>query len=140
MQIIFDSLDELESFVVRFQTPGAVSAPVLSSLSGKRGPKLSLPSLSATTSEAPKRRVSKDGESLTVKVRKVITNFINKGDSFSANAVYQVLAKKDPDTKKESVIASVLKLMTSEFVHVPFKFEKGKGPRDVKMYHPVKTA
>jgi hypothetical protein len=132
MQIIFDSLDELESFVLRFQTPGAA----LPSATDEKGKKLN----SKSSLPVSKPRVTRSGETLTVRVRKVIENYIQKGTSFSANSVYQTLLKKDPDTKKESVIASVLKLMTSEFVSVPFKFEKGKGPRDVKMYHPIKVA
>ncbi|MEB3206483.1 MAG: hypothetical protein VKK59_03940 [Vampirovibrionales bacterium] len=139
MQIIFDSLDELESFVLRFQSPAiqGVTLPTLAPEKSKR-------SASPASLEISKLKVStqapKSGETLTLKVRKVIENFIKKGEPFSANSVYQALLKKDPLTKKESVIASVLKQMTSEFASVPFQFEKGKGPRNVKMYHPSQVA
>jgi hypothetical protein len=139
MQIIFDSLDELESFVLRFQTP-ASHGGALPSMHHEKTKRSVTPSTLDTSKSKGQAQSPKSGETLTLKVRKVIENFIKKGESFSANSVYQALLKKDPQTKKESVIASVLKQMTSDFASVPFQFEKGKGPRNVKMYHPIKVA
>jgi hypothetical protein len=75
------------------------------------------------------------GETLTARIQNAIQNFLDKKSSFTANDIYEVLAKKDSSINKQSVITSVLKQMNGNFKNVSVKERPGMGPRPVKLYN-----
>jgi hypothetical protein len=85
-----------------------------------------------TLAAKPKRDKS---QTLTAKIQNCIQNYIDKNASFTANDVYQVLAKKDDSINKQSVITSVLKQMNSVYSNISVSERPGNGPRPVKLYN-----
>jgi hypothetical protein len=85
-----------------------------------------------TKLEKPKRDKS---QTLTAKIQTAIQNYVDKGNSFTANDIYAVLAKKDDSINKQSVITSVLKQMNSVYNNVAVTERPGNGPRPVKLYN-----
>lgn len=75
------------------------------------------------------------GETLTSKIQNAIQSFLDKGESFTANDVYAVLAKRNANVNKQSVITSVLKQMNGKFGDVSVTERPGNGPRPVKLYN-----
>ncbi|MEB3246066.1 MAG: hypothetical protein VKJ06_08800 [Vampirovibrionales bacterium] len=145
MQIIFDSMQELEQFMVRFQV-GSVPMQSFEPKQGKAAKNRAanaMPDAMSMTKQpgkAAKNKIAKTLPTLTQQVKKTVEAFVSKEEAFSANRVFEILKKKNPDIKKESVIAAVFKLMSSEYKQVPAKLEDGKGPRKIKMYYPQKAA
>jgi hypothetical protein len=75
------------------------------------------------------------GETLTSKIQNAIQSFLDDGESFTANDVYSVLAKRNANVNKQSVITSVLKQMNGKFNDVSVTERPGNGPRPVKLYN-----
>jgi hypothetical protein len=167
MPITFDSLEELIRFSRSYQLVDDLSPPVLSESDKPRraapAAEVYTAVLDAHEDEPkrrgrrpnaekengqkpyaeqpvpkPRRRVSAPGEeTLTSKIRRVISSFIEDGQEFTANRVYDVIAKQDAEVNKQSVITSVLKQMNSaDFSHIRFEERPGNGPRPVKVYIP----
>jgi hypothetical protein len=90
------------------------------------------PAKKAANSEPSRRR---DGLTLTDRIRGIIDKFVADGKSFSANAVYDEISKKDKDVNKQSVITSVLKQMTTNYTHINWVEAEGNGPRKIKLYN-----
>lgn len=162
MPITFDTLDELKAFYRAFsleekagngrtkasaardtdfedsqpkkrgRKPGStLNKGTVISMPSKRGPKPKAGVKKAAESK-PKRDKS---NTLTAKIQNAIRGFMNNGNSFTANDIYAVLAKKDSDINKQSVITSVLKQMNSTFSEVSVTERPGNGPRPVKLYN-----
>lgn len=158
MPITFDTLDELKAFYRAFsleekagngykksvalqepedeqpkkrgRKPGVKMALVKPAL--KRGPKPKGVSAKKAIEPKPKRDKS---NTLTAKIQNAIRVFLDKGNSFTANDVYDVLSKKEPAINKQSVITSVLKQMNSTFKQIAVTERAGNGPRPVKLYN-----
>lgn len=158
MPITFDTLDELKAFYRAFnleenagngrthkaattgvenglpkkrgRKPGVKMALVKPAL--KRGPKPKATSLKKAVEPKQKRDKS---NTLTAKIQNAIRVFLDNGKSFTANDIYDVLAKKEPAINKQSVITSVLKQMNSTFKHIAVTERAGNGPRPVKLYN-----
>lgn len=155
MPITFDTLDELKAFYRAFsleekvgngrsqktavadreedaqpkkrgRKPGVKNA-LAKSAPLKRGPKPK-----AAAEPKPKRDKS---NTLTAKIQNAIRDFLSADKSFTANDVYDVLAKKDSTINKQSVITSVLKQMNSTFKQIDVTERPGNGPRPVKLYN-----
>jgi hypothetical protein len=190
MQLIFDDLQELKSFIKEFmganpatapskgsavavlERPTAVptqpksaaamalAAPVIDAPRRGRPPKNASITVLPKQPKAPKldkpkkapklvaekapkaikaaaktTRKSDGGPSLTDRIRTVIDKHLANGKEFSANSVYDEIAKKDKDVNKQSVITSVLKQMTSNYTQVKWAERQGNGPRKIKMYN-----
>jgi len=147
MPITFDTLDELKAFTRTFRLEEKASGnghalfvapaeervsrrrgrPAKTEKSVKRGPK---PKLS--TVSKPKRE---KGETLTAKIQDAIRKYLNSNRSFTANDIYDDLAKTNPQINKQSVITSVLKQMNTTFKTVSVTERPGNGPRAVKLYN-----
>jgi hypothetical protein len=158
MPITFDTLDELKAFYRAFsleekagngrtqkasitsledeqpkkrgRKPGVKMALVKPAL--KRGPKPKVASLKKAAE--PKQKKDKSN-TLTAKIQNAIREFLSKNGSFTANDIYDVLAKKEPAINKQSVITSVLKQMNSTFKQIAVTERAGNGPRPVKLYN-----
>jgi hypothetical protein len=153
MPITFDTLDELKAFYRSFRLeekagngnalhaapaiqddqvshrgrPGRKPSVKVEQPAVKRGPK---PKIQAATT--PKRE---KGETLTSKIQDAIRKYLNGNRSFTANDIYDDLAKRDDDINKQSVITSVLKQMNSTFKTIAVTERPGNGPRPVKLYN-----
>lgn len=112
--------------------PGSKAAVIKTP--GKRGRKPN----AMTLPKAPAKRGPRaaEGETLTSKIQAAIRGFLGNNQSFTANDVYDVLAKQDSAVNKQSVITSVLKQMNSTFNQVAVTERPGNGPRAVKLYNP----
>lgn len=152
MPITFDTLDELKAFTRSFRLeekagngkalyaalaveertsqrgrPGRKPGVKIEKIAGKRGPKPK-----AIKAAAPKRE---KGETLTAKIQESIQKCLNVSRSFTANDIYDDLAKNNDGINKQSVITSVLKQMNSTFKSVAVTERPGNGPRPVKLYN-----
>lgn len=158
MPITFDTLDELKAFYRNFRleekggngharlvapavevekvskrgrpSKKAAIQKVADKPAAKRGPKPK--AASALKAVKPKRE---KGETLTSKIQDSIRKFLDSNRSFTANDVYDDLAKRDSSINKQSVITSVLKQMNSTFKHISVTERAGNGPRPVKLYN-----
>jgi len=74
-------------------------------------------------------------QTLTAKIQTAIQNYLDDDASFTANDIYDVLVRKNPDINKQSVITSVLKQMNSVYSHISVTERPGNGPRPVKLYN-----
>jgi hypothetical protein len=81
-----------------------------------------------------KLKRDKEG-TLTSKIQATIRKFIDTKSTFTANDVYNDLAKRESDINKQSVITSVLKQMNSTFKDISVTERAGNGPRPVKLYN-----
>ena len=156
MAITFSTLEELEEFYDRFElkserprrakrvqtTETESVVPVASAEvteAPRRGRKKAEPSSSAKPAvKAPVKRARPE-VTLTSRVEKVIDQKFGNKQAFTANDVYDFLSKKDKEIKKQSVITSVLKQMTTnpKFKGTKSENRPGKGPRPVKLYIPT---
>ena len=153
MPITFDTLDELKAFYRTFRLeetagngkallaapaieeekiakrgrPGRKPGITVEKPAAKRGPKPK-----AKAEIAPKRE---KGETLTSKIQDAIQKYLNSNRTFTANNIYDDLAKRDDSINKQSVITSVLKQMNSTFNTVSVSERPGNGPRPVKLYN-----
>ena len=161
MPITFDTLDELKAFYRAFsledkkvgsptktdlpseaeavlpkkrgRKPGQVlKKEAVEKVPKKRGPKPQAQSAKKLALVQPKRDKS---NTLTAKIQDAIRGYLNKKGSFTANDIYDVLSKKEPDINKQSVITSVLKQMNSTFSNISVTERPGNGPRPVKLYN-----
>jgi hypothetical protein len=162
MPITFDTLDELKAFYRAFsledkkatsksntdllsepetilpkkrgRKPGQtlIKQATVEKAPKKRGPKPKAPNAKKLALVKPKRDKS---NTLTAKIQDAIRGYLNKKDSFTANDIYDVLSKKEPDINKQSVITSVLKQMNSTFSDISVTERPGNGPRPVKLYN-----
>lgn len=160
MPITFDTLEELKAFYQAFslnetgtshkqsgyiaeaepeqpqpkkrgRKPGSsLNKTAVAQLPLKRGPKPA--SLKNAAELKPKRDKS---NTLTAKIQNAIRGFLSANNSFTANDIYAILAKKDSTINKQSVITSVLKQMNSTFSEVSVTERAGNGPRPVKLYN-----
>jgi hypothetical protein len=112
---------------VKALTPSAKAAPkvlkekpVKSSLSGEK---------------RPKGRPKAPG-TLTAKINETIQKFVTGKKKFTANDIFDDLAKREKGVNKQSVITSVLKQMNNHFQAVSVSEQPGAGPRPVKLYTP----
>lgn len=152
MPITFDTLEELKAFTRSFRLeekagngnallvapatrektarpskPSKKADVKIEKVAAKRGPKPK-----ATAVPKPKRE---KGETLTSKIQDAIRRYLNTNKSFTANDIYDDLAKVEADINKQSVITSVLKQMNSTFKTVSVTERPGNGPRPVKLYN-----
>ncbi|WP_303673964.1 hypothetical protein [Vampirovibrio chlorellavorus] len=162
MPITFDTLDELKAFYRAFsleeqktssrsktglqsepeiiqpkkrgRKPGQtlIKQAVTEKTPKKRGPKPKAPGAKKLALVKPKRDKS---NTLTAKIQDAIRGYLNKSGSFTANDIYDVLSKKEPEINKQSVITSVLKQMNSTFSDISVTERPGNGPRPVKLYN-----
>jgi len=88
-------------------------------------------------SAAKKPAVKRIGPTLTSKIQDSINKFIGTKTQFTANDVFDDLAKRDKDIKKQSVITSVLKQMNTNYKNITVSEKAGQGPRPVKVYIPA---
>ncbi|WP_373532280.1 hypothetical protein [Vampirovibrio sp.] len=162
MPITFDTLEELKAFYRAFsldevvtprrqsgldvaaepeqaepkkrgRKPGStLSKAAVVKLPLKRGPKPKPASAKKAVESKPKRDKS---NTLTAKIQNAIRGFISADNSFTANDIYAILAKKDNTINKQSVITSVLKQMNSTFSEITVTERPGNGPRPVKLYN-----
>lgn len=160
MPITFDTLDELKAFYRAFsldseknpsrsklgmvtdtdteaspakrgRKPGSQNGAAISPM--KRGRK---PGAISSTKAKPEPKQKRDkSNTLTAKIQNAIRQFIDHKESFTANDVYDVLAKKETDINKQSVITSVLKQMNTTFSKIKVTERPGNGPRPVKLYN-----
>ncbi|MBY0403865.1 MAG: hypothetical protein K2X66_08195 [Cyanobacteria bacterium] len=94
--------------------------PVKSSLAGEK---------------RPKGRPKAPG-TLTAKINETIQKFVTGKKKFTANDIFDDLAKREKGVNKQSVITSVLKQMNNHFQAVSVSEQPGAGPRPVKLYTP----
>ncbi len=155
MPITFDTLDELKAFYRTFNLDSRADnghnklSIVTLDEPKKRGRKPG--SKNSGMAAAVKKGVKTSGTSakkfvetkqprdksntLTAKIQGAIRMFLDQKNAFTANDVYAVLSKKEPDINKQSVITSVLKQMNSTFQQVSVSERPGNGPRPVKLYN-----
>lgn len=159
MPITFDTLDELKAFYRAFHIeeksgngqsrhyaptvevekvskrgrPGRKPGrPKLADKpAAKRGPK---PKLVMASKAAAKPKREK-GNTLTSKIQESIGKCLSAHRSFTANDIYDDLARQNPGINKQSVITSVLKQMNSTFKTTSVTERPGNGPRPVKLYN-----
>jgi hypothetical protein len=159
MPITFDTLDELKAFYRAFRIEeksgnghSKLYAPAVEvekvskrgrpgrkpgrpkladKLTAKRGPKPKAVTASKFAAK-PKRE---KGDTLTSKIQESIGKYLNTHRSFTANDIYDDLAKQNPGINKQSVITSVLKQMNSTFKTISVTERPGNGPRPVKLYN-----
>lgn len=159
MPITFDTLDELKAFYRSFRIeeksgnghfrlyapavevekvskrgrPGRKPGrPKLADkLAVKRGPKPRA-IMAAKLTAKPKRE---KGDTLTSKIQESIRKCLSASRSFTANDIYDDLARQNPGINKQSVITSVLKQMNSTFKTTSVTERPGNGPRPVKLYN-----
>jgi hypothetical protein len=86
-------------------------------------------------SASTKKESGKRSNSMTAQIIDAIQKHLEKKRSFTANDIYAILAKKDAEINKQSVITSVLKQMNSTFSNVSVTERAGNGPRPVKLYN-----
>lgn len=146
MPITFDTMEELIEFCETFQlsnSPAQRRGRPPKKGAKKRGRPaknaaknpVGRPKGSGKKSKKPtKKRV---GPTLTSKIQDAISQFVSKGQSFTANDIYYVLAKNEKEINKQSVITSVLKQMNTNFADIKVTDAKGNGPRPVKLYQPA---
>ncbi len=84
----------------------------------------------AKTTKAPAKTVT-----LTGRIKSTIQQFLDNKKSFTANDIYDAMAKQDKSINKQSVITSVLKQMNTTFSNVKVTERPGAGPRPVKLYN-----
>ncbi len=126
MKLEFKNMDELIEFYDKH-------------VAGKRPKTKKSTTAKKSTKKAVTKKVAKKktGPSLSDKIRVVIQGFIAKKKSFTANDVFDVMIKKEPTVKKQSVVTAVLKQMkTKEFAKIKMKETTGNGPRKVKLFVP----
>lgn len=87
--------------------------------------------------KAPKTRGPRANGRLTLtsKIKDTIQGFLSSKKPFTANDVYDEMAKQDKGINKQSVITSVLKQMNSTFANIKVTERPGAGPRPVKLYN-----
>jgi BRCT domain type II-containing protein len=161
MPITFDTLEELKAFYQAFslnetgtshkQSAITIEAETDQTQRLKRGKKtgssihkeasiVKLPlkhgpkPANANKASEPKPKRDKSN-TLTAKIQNAIRGFLNANNSFTANDIYAILAKKDAAVNKQSVITSVLKQMNSTFSEISVTERAGNGPRPVKLYN-----
>lgn len=81
----------------------------------------------------------KSTPTLTDLIRGCIDNYLQTGEDFAANDVYDKLSSKHDSINKQSVITSVLKQMNTTYAHVTHGERPGAGPRAVKVYFASKV-
>ena len=150
MPITFDTLDELKAFYRSFRLEEKASngngAHAGSSIEqvphrGKPGRKPGAKAEQAPAKRGPKPKAAvatqkrEKGETLTSKIQDAIRKYLNTDRSFTANDIYDDLAKRDNSINKQSVITSVLKQMNSTFSSISVTERPGNGPRPVKLYN-----
>jgi hypothetical protein len=163
MPITFDSIEALKEFCAEFITsaPAVTSTPpVVLAL-----PQASLPvaTLASTTDsvppvQGPKKRGPKPklkgvdapivpkvkpllqqakGPTVTARIKQAVDKQLAKKIEFTANSIYDQLAKQDDTLKKHTVVTSVLKLMSQVYSDVPTELRPSTGPRPIKVYLPA---
>jgi hypothetical protein len=151
MPITFDTLEELKAFTRSFNLNEKAASTLLTAPSitekqngsnGKPGRKPGAKIEKMAATRAPKAKANmatkpkrEKGETLTSKIQDAIRNYLNANKSFTANDIYDVLAKSDANINKQSVITSVLKQMNGTFKTVSVTERPGNGPRPVKLYN-----
>jgi hypothetical protein len=151
MPITFDTLEELKAFTRSFRLDEKAASALLTASSTKErkngsndkpGRKPSIKIEKTAVKKALKAKVNatakpkrEKGETLTSKIQDAIRVYLKSSKSFTANDVYDVLAKTDTKINKQSVITSVLKQMNGTFKTVSVTERPGNGPRPVKLYN-----